>query len=230
MPNGHEPQLILFGGTFDPPHAGHAACLKGLCETFPKARILVMPAADPPPTATIRKKTWLSFDVRVELCQIIVAEMLANTKTSDSRIEVSTLEGTLPKPSYTVNTVEALLAAGKPDSRDQKKPRIAITIGTDQFQALDSWHRLDRLVEISDLIIVPRGSEPVKWPVGSTARCARFWSLNIKTPQVSSTAIREAIEQGRPLPKDWLSQGVLSRLQDLTGKAIQTADRKGTKS
>jgi nicotinate (nicotinamide) nucleotide adenylyltransferase len=182
-----------------------------------------MPAADPPPTAHVRKKPWLSFEFRLALCKAMVGEIGA------SSIEVSALEASLPAPNYTLNTVEALIGTDIL-TVNGNTTRLAVTIGADQFQALDSWYRLDRLVELADFIIIPRGSDPVKWPPGDTARRARFWSLNAKTPQVSSTLIRETIEHGQALPKDWLPESVLSRLQELTGKAIQVADRKGTNS
>ncbi|MEY4632310.1 MAG: nicotinate (nicotinamide) nucleotide adenylyltransferase [Pseudomonadota bacterium] len=207
------PTLIIFGGTFDPPHAGHAACIMALCHTFPLSKILVIPAADPPPTQQLKKKPLLSFEVRSELCETLIREL----GVAGERIEVSRIEGTLPKPNFTVNTLEALA----PVLQQAGQGRPAITIGADQFQALDSWYRLDRINEIADFIIIPRGTTPIVWPRSKEAMLARLWTVSVKTPNVSSTAIREAMEKGLPPPRGALTPAVLSRLQELGAKAIQ---------
>lgn len=207
------PSLIIFGGTFDPPHAGHAACIKALRQTFPKSKILVIPADDPPPTEQVKKKPLLAFDVRVELCEILVQEL---GKVGEG-VQVSRIEASLPKPNYTVNTLEALAPVIHAAGRN----RPAITIGADQFRALDSWHRLDRINEIADIVIIPRGDIPIVWPKGNAALRARLWTVDVTTPDVSSTAIREALEKGLTPPRNSLTPGVLSRLQELGGKAIQ---------
>jgi nicotinate-nucleotide adenylyltransferase len=38
---------LVFGGTFDPPHAGHVALLEGAKRSFGDERVLVLVAADP---------------------------------------------------------------------------------------------------------------------------------------------------------------------------------------
>ncbi len=209
------PSVIIFGGTFDPPHAGHAACLKALTEQFPTSKIMVVPAAEPPPTSGQLKKPLFSFADRLELCRLMVADVGA-----PAAVEVSDIEGRLTAPNFTVNTLEALLA-----SAPKKKfgSALAITVGADQFSAFETWHQPDRIIELADLILVPRSDETMTWPAEKATTHARIWTLNVKTPRASSSLIRQAIHNNRPIPAGLLTPRVLSRLQDMTGKAIEPA-------
>lgn len=212
------PNLIVFGGTFDPPHAGHAACLSGIYEAFPNARILVIPAAAPPPTAGKCKKPWLAFDSRAELCEI----MVKNLGFGD-RVFVSRIEESLSAPNYTVNTLEAL---HKENSELAGNVNMAITLGADQFAHFNTWRSTERILELADLIIVPRGdsaaSQKIIPQVLANGRQPRIWALKVATSAASSSAIRTAIQNQQPVPRDWLFPEVLSRLQQLTSKAIET--------
>jgi nicotinate-nucleotide adenylyltransferase len=207
------PAIIMFGGTFDPPHAGHAACIEALAKQFRGSRILVIPSADPPPTGNITKTPWLSFANRIELCLLMVKDL----GLSD-RIEVSGIEGTLPRPNYTVNTLKALKSQ-LPSSLDG---RLALTMGGDQFASFHKWREADQIIAMADLIVAPRAEDPIHWPAGPVGLQARIWTLNVKTPAAASTDVRAAVHSNTPIPAGWLSPRVLSRLQELTGKAIET--------
>ncbi len=211
-PFSRSPAIIVFGGSFDPPHGGHAACLKALSKQFPTSRILVIPAAAPPPTGGVTKKPWLSFEDRLELCRLMVLDI-----GSPATVEVSELEGELSTPNYTVNTLEALLKVA-PKSHSGSK--LAITMGADQFLAFETWHRPDRIVELADLILVPRNGDALPWPAGKISQKARIWTLDVQTPLASSTLIRTAIAKNNPIPKGWVTPKVFSRLQELIPKAI----------
>ena len=214
-PLGQSPSLIIFGGTFDPPHSGHAACLKALIAQFPATRIAIIPAAVPPPTGTQAAKTpWLTFEARLELCRLMVSDQCA-----EEFVDVLDIEGQLSHPNYTLNTLKALQPSAP---SNHSGTRLAILVGGDQFAGFDSWHLPDQIVEMADLIIVPRANEAIQWPQGEAAKKARVWALNVHTPAASSTLIREMIQSGDALPQGWLTPGVLSRLQQLAGKAIET--------
>lgn len=225
IPFRQSPSLIVFGGTFDPPHAGHAACVRALTEQFPSSGIMIVPAADPPPTNAIKKTTWLPFKARLELCRAMVDDLGLS-----GRVRVSDIEGSLPQPSYTVNTLRELLAQGADESSPEahldncKRPELAILIGGDQFANFSTWHEPELIVGMADLILVPRAGEAFVWPKGDIARKARVWTLNVQTPPASSSAIREAIHKKVPVPQGWLQPGVIACLEKITGKEIRTGE------
>src|SRR3989338_4932354 len=94
-----EPDFILFGGAFDPPHDGHRNCIQIVKHRFPKAEICVVPSLITPATTSENKTATASFDDRMAMCKIAFWNL-----------EVQTLdvEKYLPAPSYTVQTLEHL--------------------------------------------------------------------------------------------------------------------------
>jgi nicotinate-nucleotide adenylyltransferase len=216
IPSRQAPSIILFGGTFDPPHAAHAACLTALAQQFPSSKILVVPAADPPPTNNVKKTAWLSFDQRMELCRTMVDDAGLG-----GQVEVSDIEASLPHPSYTVNTLEALLEMA-PDN--PYGSLLAVVMGADQFANFNTWRNPDQIIDMADLILVPRPGQPFTWPAGEVTRNARIWTLDVRTPPASSTGIRKAIQEGSPVPAGWLQPSVVSRIQQWTGKTIKISD------
>jgi len=215
IPSRQAPSLVMFGGTFDPPHTGHAACLNALVQQFPTSKIFVIPAADPPPTNKSKKSPWLSFGQRLELCRAMVADCGLTDE-----VEVSCIEGSLPKPNYTVNTLKALLAHA---SENPSGSLVAILLGADQFASFDTWRDPELIIRMADLILVARPGKAFEWPPGKIARQARLWTLDVRTPPASSTEIRKAIREGTPVPAGWLQPGVISRMQQLTGKTIKVS-------
>jgi nicotinate-nucleotide adenylyltransferase len=158
------PVLAVLGGSFNPPHIGHAMIptylrLRGLA-----SRVLVAPCWSHP-----FAKSMAPF-----------AERLAWTRAAfavhGEEVEVSDLEATLAArrgggPSYTFDLLEAI-AAERPEWD------VRLVIGTDIVARgeLDRWHRIDELRRRFPPLIVPRaGYAPPE-------ACA--------LPEVSSTAIR----------------------------------------
>ena len=113
-------------------------------------------------------------------------------------VEASRMEIDRGGPSYTVATVEALraeaLASGRPP------PQIYLVIGADLLPDLDTWERADDLRRMVTLAVVSRpptttGAEvPRATPPG--------WRLErVDGPlvDVSSSAVRDVLEQGGPV-------------------------------
>ena len=175
----------------------------------------MIPSADPPPANKTKKSPWLSFEARVELCRAMVDDCgLAD------QVEVSDIEGSLPKPNYTVNTLKALLDLAP---ENHAGSLVAILLGSDQFASFDTWHDPELITKMADLILVARPGQAFEWPPGKVALEARIWTLDVRTPPVSSTEIRKAIREGTPVPVGWLQPGVISRMQQLTGKTIEVS-------
>lgn len=94
------------------------------------------------------------------------------------RVEVSDIEKALARPSYTIHTVETL-------HRRMAGVRISVLIGSDILSELHRWERIEQLRQLAEFIVVPRG--------GFVAGDQRAIAL----PQLSSTAIREALRSGQ---------------------------------
>ena len=94
------PEIILFGGAFDPPHQGHVECVEQVQRRFPDAVVWIVPVDAPPGVAGVTKKLVASFDQRKELCERAFASQMVG-----GRVMLSPIERRLPKPNLTVQTI-----------------------------------------------------------------------------------------------------------------------------
>ena len=67
----------------------------------------------------------------------------------DKRVQLSLIEQELPIPSYTINTVEALI-------EQYGRHRYFLIIGADSLLDLPHWHRAADLLSLVNLIVVKR--------------------------------------------------------------------------
>ena len=103
-------KLLLFGGTFDPPHIGHMNLLRGAMQAVQPDLTIVMPAGVPPhKAASMTPGMW-----RYEMC----ACFLALEKECGGRIEISDWEIHRQGRNYTIDTVTML---------EQKYPGAELT-------------------------------------------------------------------------------------------------------
>ncbi len=114
-------------------------------------------------------------------------------------VEVSTIERDLHRTtSYTIDVVRALRSA-RPESR------VLVAVGADIVDTLPQWHEYETLTGLCDFLVLPR--------VGYDAACLPMPAL----PEVSSTAIREALERRSPDDLSYLRAYVPARVLGLLG-------------
>ncbi len=141
------PDIIMFGGTFDPPHEGHSKCLEAVLSVVP-AKVIVVPSQVPPQSAHQLKRVYASYQQRLDMARL----HFQSATLDHHHIEVSDIEGKLPVPSYTLQTIRAL--------RSQKSDKtFGIVIGYDQLDRLESWYGINDLLDECDLIVINRGGE-----------------------------------------------------------------------
>jgi nicotinate-nucleotide adenylyltransferase len=128
----------VFGGTFDPIHLAHLAVAESARDTFGLRRVLFIPAAQPPHKPD---KPITPVEHRLAMVEAAVA---GNPGFQVSRIEVDR-----PGPSYTVDTVTAL-------HEDEASDRLALILSAESFLELPTWREPARILELADLVVVPR--------------------------------------------------------------------------
>lgn len=136
-----KPEIIYFGGTFDPVHKGHMDAVRIAQTSFPGSKIVLVPSLVPPVSATAKKKVSTEFVDRIAMAVIAFDEWPG--------VEVSSVEEDLPAPNYTVATLEALKTANPGAS-------IAWMIGADQLLQFTTWKNPRRILELSSLVVLPR--------------------------------------------------------------------------
>lgn len=199
-------ELIIFGGTFDPPHGGHVGMVSLAAQGFPAAEIRVMPAAAPPLSATEEKAAATSFAIRVKMCQAAFSNLGA-------RVKVSELEADLPKPSYTVATLVEIL-------RREPGKKLALMIGEDQLRGFAKWKEPREILKLAQLLVVGRNRPnesrvALAWWIGNTAKELQLDATTDRIVQIpgevsdaSSTELRRLIATREVLPENWLPPAV----------------------
>jgi len=132
-------RIGLLGGTFDPVHDGHLQLALAARKELSLDSVLLIPAASPPHKC-MRDVT--SFHHRREM--LLLA--LAGTK----ELIPCFIEGKLPIPSYTIDTIRIL------QKQDKTKVEYYFIIGVDAFSDLLTWKEYSELLRRVTLIVARR--------------------------------------------------------------------------
>lgn len=153
-------RIILFGGSFDPVHDGHINMAKKALEQRKADECWFIPTQVSP-----FKTKSTEFQHRFKMLEFRCVE--------DERFRVLDLEGKLPGPSYTINTVLKLR---------EKYPtyHFDFLIGDDQVDSLDQWKDYEKLESMLTFIVYGREGHEHKFPV-----------IKGEKVSVSSSAIRQ---------------------------------------
>lgn len=171
-------RLGVLGGTFDPIHAGHVAAAAHAADAFALDRLLFVPAGEP-----WQRRAEAHAEDRFLMATLAVA--------FDPRFAVSRLEIDRRGPTYTADTL-ALLKQRFPATQ------LFFIAGADAVARLGTWHRLDELPALAEVIAVSRpGSrldeiEPGPgWP--------KVHQLEMEPVDISATDVRRRIHAGLPV-------------------------------
>jgi nicotinate-nucleotide adenylyltransferase len=133
--------IALFGGTFDPIHAGHVQAACAAARKFRLDRVLFIPAGNPPHKY---RDHLTPFPQRYGMVVLACA--------GDQRLIPSLLEAPTPdgKPRYSIDTVR------KVHRSLRKSDRLFFLIGVDAFLDLPCWKEYRRLLDSVDFLVVSR--------------------------------------------------------------------------
>jgi nicotinate-nucleotide adenylyltransferase len=102
-------------------------------------------------------------------------------------VETSAFEFTMPKPSYTIDTLNALQAKFPDDE-------LYLVIGADNWQVFDRWRNSEEILAKYHLLVYPRLGYDVMIPEELKERVAL---VDAPIIELSSTAVRERLAQGK---------------------------------
>ena len=136
-------KVLLYGGTFDPPHNGHMNNLRAALELVRPDKAIVMPAGIPPH----KKASTTPGKVRLAMCQCFTALSPA--------VEVSDWEIAQGGRSYTVHTLEMLRDA-------YPGAELYLCVGSDMLLTFTQWSRWQDMLAMAALVVESReaGDEP----------------------------------------------------------------------
>jgi nicotinate-nucleotide adenylyltransferase len=154
----------VFGGSFDPPHVAHTLLAAYALSAYRLERVLVIPTYEHP-----FGKALSAFEDRIRMCEFAFAEL--------PRVEVSSLERELSRPSLTVHTLEAL-------KRLHPGVELRLLMGADLVAETHAWHDFPRVAALAAPLIIERQG----YETHASGRPA--------LPDVSSTEVRRRLRAG----------------------------------
>lgn len=132
-------RIGLLGGTFDPVHYGHLQLAEAAIEECNLDKVVFVPSAQPP-----HKNRASITPFRHRLAMLTLAG--AGIKG----FECSAIEGLLPKPSYTIDTLRALKKQYENDCR------LYFMIGADAFLDILTWKSPRQVLHEVNIIVSGR--------------------------------------------------------------------------
>ena len=172
-------KIGIFGGTFDPPHVGHLIAAERGIEQAGLDRLLLVPAAIPP-----HKKGRVRDDGNHRL------QMLLRATKGNPCIEVSDRELQRGGVSYTADTLREL-------HEELPEAELLLMIGMDMLTDFPSWHAVDEILELAELLVLTRPDFPL--PQVDKAISLRMHLCKIPEIGLSSSEIRRRIREGKSI-------------------------------
>lgn len=176
----------IFSGSFNPVHIGHLALANYLCEYEGLDEIWFMVTPQNP--LKTQKELW-SDELRLKLVELSIRDYLS--------FKLSDFEFHLPRPSYSVFTLEKLKEA-------YPEREFYFIIGSDNWARFDRWYEAERIIRNNRILIYPRPG----FPVQEEELPPSVRLVHSPTFEISSTFIREALEAGKDVrffvhPRVW---------------------------
>ena len=143
-------RILLYGGSFDPPHYGHLNNLRAAAARVCPDRVVVMPAGVSP----FKQGTSAPGPLRVEMCGCfgeLAREMGFGLEVSGWEVE----QAEQGRKNYSVLTLEKL-------ARENPGDELYLAIGSDMLLSFDGWHRWEDILRLAHLVVTSRnvGDDP----------------------------------------------------------------------
>ena len=185
-----EETIGILGGSFNPVHIGHL-----MVATYLQQWGYV-------------DKVWLTLSPRNPLkdARGLIPDMrrltMLNMATRGfAGIETCDIELSMPRPSYTINTLDTL-ACRYPTKH------FKLIIGSDNWAIFDKWRDSQRILDEYGVLVYPRLGSPVE-----NRSIDGMEYVNAPIVDISSTFVRSAIADGKNMSY-FVPQGVYKYLMD----------------
>ncbi|MGK2851923.1 MAG: nicotinate-nucleotide adenylyltransferase [Candidatus Limnocylindrales bacterium] len=174
----------IFGGTFDPIHLAHLAVAEAARDDLGLASVTFIPAGEPP------HKVGRQITAAHHRLAMVEAAIADNPGFRVSRVEVDRAG-----PSYTVDTLSSLSAAGEGP--------LVLIMSMDSYLDLPTWREPARVLELATLAVAPRDGFEAAGPEfliervpGAAARTRFLAGPHLR---LSASELRDRAAVGRSL-------------------------------
>ena len=142
--------VLVFGGSFDPPHLGHKALLEHVLKNINVSKVIIIPCYIQP----LKDKDFSSAEHRLAMSRIqFTLEKFAIGRSNYKDIELLVSDHEIKRggASYTVDTVKHFrnVYPGR---------KIIVLMGEDSFWDIEKWKDSSVLFGLCSMIVVTRPS------------------------------------------------------------------------
>lgn len=168
-------RIGLFFGSYNPLHVGHLIIADYVLDFYDVQEIwLVLSPQNPMKDAEILAPD----EERAEMIRLALDE-------ADSRIKLCEVELSMPRPSYTIDTLRHLATL-------HPNHEFVVMLGSDCLDTLPGWKDYQSLISGWDFYIYPRSPQAYYKALPSP----RFTLVDAPILGISSTQVREVIAAG----------------------------------
>lgn len=168
----------IFSGSFNPLHIGHLVLANYICEFTSLEEVWFVVT---PHNPLKEADELLADELRLEMVRLALEDY--------DRIGVSDVEFHMPRPSYTIDTLNRL-------SCEHPDRNFTLIIGGDNWTQFGQWKEYQQLMKRYQILVYPRMGEEVVIP---PQLCDTIQLVNAPLVEISSTFIRDSIREGRDM-------------------------------
>lgn len=184
-------KIALYPGSFNPVHAGHIQLASAvITQHLADVVWLVISPRNP-----LKESTFLQDKEHREVMTSLALQ-------EEKGLFASTIEFSMPRPSYTIDTIRKV-------KRMNPSDQFMLMIGSDNALIFDQWKDYQELLEMVEVYVYPRRGFPVE---EALKLYPEMKALTTPFYDISSTQLREWINQGRDTG-DWLHPDVLNYIR-----------------
>lgn len=180
-------KILLYGGTFDPPHWGHINNLRAAMQAVQPDKVIVMPAGIPPHKAA----SATPGSLRLQMCRCFLQ--------LGEQVEISDWEISHEGKSYTVNTLR-MLHSTYPDAQ------LYLTVGSDMLTSFRTWREWKNILQLATLVVESREADDAAMLAEfADSLCgdgARVLFARAKPVPMSSSEIRQGSAGAEAVPPE----------------------------
>ncbi len=139
-------EIGLYFGSFNPIHIGHLIIASHVCNKTPVGKVWFVVS---PQNPFKNSSQLLNEYDRLHLVNLALED--------DPRFQSTNIEFSLPRPSYTIDTLIYL---------EEKFPqhKFSLVMGSDSWQNFKSWKNYDQILKVYRVTVYERPGFPVKTP------------------------------------------------------------------
>lgn len=166
----------LYFGSFNPMHIGHLIVGNHIANNTNVDEVWFVVS---PQNPLKESASLLNEQHRFSLVQIALEDA--------KKLRASNVEFSMPKPSYTIDTLLYL-------SEKYKQHQFTLIIGSDSYLNIEKWKNYEQIILNYNILIYPRPSFPINKELPETIKV-----INAPLMEISSTQIRKSIKEKKSI-------------------------------